>query len=452
MAFLKWLYPGMRVKRWFFLFAAGVAAVSFGLALLFNYRFISVVEENLFTLVYSLTGQYMRAVSALIGSLIVLIGLGIMIYATRLIIRSIVSAVAPEGTDKLADIIFNKRRLNRGASIVVIGGGTGLSTLLRGIKSVTSNITAIVTVADDGGSSGRLRQDFGMVPPGDMRSCLVALADTEPLMEKLFQHRFGGGGDLAGHSFGNLFIAAMTEVLGDVEMALKESSKVLAVRGQVLPSCAKMIGLVAEMEDGQVVQGESNITRSRKKIRRVTIEPADTPAVGSAIEAIKTADAVIIGPGSLYTSVMPNLLVKELADTLRSCKAVKIYVCNVMTQPGETDGYAASDHVQAIVDHVGPGVIDYALVNVQDVASCLLDNYAQEGACPVPADIEKIEALGVQAVRANLISETNWVRHDPVRLARTILAMVYQLKDNPKRLTLFDYYMIERQARKPVNE
>ena len=234
MHLLKWLYPGMKFKRWLLLFSLGTIVASIGIAVVFNYKYIGNIEEFIFRTVYMMTGTYYYTVTAIVGITVILIGLATMLFATRMIIRSVISVLIPESSDKLVDLIFEKRKLNRGPAVTVIGGGTGLSVLLRGIKSITSNITAVVTVADDGGSSGRLREDLGMIPPGDLRNCLVALADTEPLMEKLFQHRFGGHGDLKGHSFGNLFIAAMTEVLGDVERALTESSKVLAVKGRVL--------------------------------------------------------------------------------------------------------------------------------------------------------------------------------------------------------------------------
>ena len=348
-----------------------------------------------------------------------------MFYAMRRIIRSIIDAVAPEGANRLVDIMYQKRRLDKGPAVVVIGGGTGLSTLLRGLKRRTSNLTAIVTVADDGGSSGRLRQELGIVPPGDLRSCLVALADTEPLMEKLFQYRFSGDGDLTGHSFGNLFIAAMTQVVGgDIEQALQESSKVLAVRGQVLPASAKPVRISAQMTDGTVIDGESNIPGARKCIQRVTMEPAAVSAVQAALTAIRDADIVVLGPGSLYTSVIPNLLVRDIAEALRNTKASRVYVCNVMTQPGETDQYTASDHVRAILSHGGPGIIDEVLVNVEEIASCLLENYAKEGACPVEADITELERMGVTVVPAQMISETNWVRHDPERLAKLVFSIL----------------------------
>lgn len=447
MALLKWLYPGMRVKRWFFLFTGGVVAAGFSLALLLNYKFIGAVEGTLFNFAYRLTGTYYGWVPTLVGAVVLAIGLTMMGYAMRRIIRSIVEVVAPGGTDRLVDIIYQKRRLNRGPSVVVIGGGTGLSTLLRGLKVRSSNLTAIVTVADDGGSSGRLRHDLGIVPPGDLRSCLVALADTEPLMEKLFQYRFAGEGDLAGHSFGNLFIAAMTQVVGgDIEQALQQSSKVLAVRGQVLPAANCSLRLSAEMDDGTIVHGESAIPLSGKSIRRVMIEPADVVAVKSAVAAILEADAVVLGPGSLYTSVLPNLLVQEIAAALRKTKAMRMYVCNVMTQPGETTGYKASDHLQALIDHAGPGIVDCVLVNVEEIAGCLLNQYAKEGACPVAADIPMLESMGVRVVTAQLVSATNWVRHNPVRLARLILTTLGERRQEAAKNELHNSAGIESET------
>lgn len=442
MQFLKWLYPGLRFKRWLLLFSVGVIISSLGLAMVFNYQYVGALEEAIFKAVYRMTGQYKYTVTILVGLGILIVGLGVMMLATRQIIRSVISVITPDGSDRLVELIYQKRKLNRGPSVVVIGGGTGLSVLLRGIKSVTSNVTAVVTVADDGGSSGRIREDLGIIPPGDLRNCLVALADTEPLMEKLFQHRFGGTGTLAGHSFGNLFIAAMTEVVGDVEQALQESSKVLKVRGRVLPASTERVRLAAEMIDGTIVEGESEIPRSGKTIKKVFIRPEQVAPVGAAIEAINDADACILGPGSLYTSVLPNLLVGGIADALRHTAAVKIYICNVMTQPGETDGFTASQHVKTIFDHVGSDIIDYVVVNVQGVAPALQEVYSLQGAYPVVADMDNLRGLGVNIVEANLISETNLVRHDPVKLSRTIMRMVYELKASSERMKLLDYYLI----------
>lgn len=442
MHLLKWLYPGMKFKRWLLLFSVGVIMVSLGLAFIFNYKYIGNLEEAIFKAVYMSTGTYYYMVTAIVGSVIVLLGFAIMLLATRLIIRSVITVLIPDSSDKLVDLIYEKRKLNRGPAVTVIGGGTGLSVLLRGIKSATSNITAIVTVADDGGSSGRLREELGIIPPGDLRNCLVALADTEPLMEKLFQHRFGGRSDLAGHSFGNLFIAAMTEVLGDVEKALKESSKVLAVKGRVLPASTQRVRLVATMTDGSIVEGESQIPLAGKRIERVHLYPPNVEPVDSTIDAILDADAIILGPGSLYTSILPNLLVEGVAEALIKSKAVKIYICNVMTQQGETDHYTASMHAKAIIDHAGKGAIDYVLVNDAPIAKETRASYELEGAFPVEIDEEALKELGVKFVKADIISETNVVRHDPVKLSRNIMKMVYDLKSNSENMRLLDYYLI----------
>lgn len=436
MHLLKWLYPGMKFKRWLLLFSAGVMLVSLGLALIFNYKYLDYIEEAIFRAVYLWKGSYNYMFSTLIGIAVVALGAVLMLVATRFVIRSVITVLLPDNSERLVDIIYEKRRLGKGPSVTVVGGGHGLSVLLRGIKSATSNVTAVVTVADDGGSSGRLREELGIIPPGDLRNCLVALADTEPLMEKLFQYRFRGESELAGHSFGNLFIAAMNEVTGDVEKALRESSKVLAVKGQVLPASKDHVRLDAIMEDGTIVEGESNIPEVHKKIHRVRLFPEHVQPVQSALDALTSADAIILGPGSLYTSIMPNLLVDGVAEALRKSKAVKIYICNVMTQPGETDGYTASMHAKAILDHGGKGVIDYMLVNSTPISSDMQAFYAKKGAYPVEVDEDAINALGVGFVKADIINETDVIRHDPDKLSRSVMQMVYRLQ--PSALKGFD--------------
>ena len=438
MHLLKWLYPGMKFKRWLFLFAIGVMMVSLGLALVFNYKYLDIIEEAIFRAVYLWKGSYNYMFTTLVGGSVVILGCICMLMATRFIIRSVITVLLPDNSDKLVDLIYEKRKLGKGPAVTVIGGGHGLSVLLRGIKQATSNVTAVVTVADDGGSSGRLRAELGIIPPGDLRNCLVALADTEPLMEKLFQHRFGGSSELAGHSFGNLFIAAMTEVTGDVEKALKESSKVLAVKGRVLPASTAHVRLDATMEDGTVIEGESHIPEVHKRIKRVHLFPEKVRPVQSALDAIKNADAIVLGPGSLYTSIMPNLLVEDVAETLRKSKAVKIYICNVMTQPGETDGYTASMHVKAILDHAGRGAIDYVLVNSTPISPELEAYYAERGAYPVIVDEDELNELGVGFIKADIISETEVVHHDPAKLSNNVMKMVYSLKSGAG---VRDYYM-----------
>jgi uncharacterized cofD-like protein len=278
-------------------------------------------------------------------------------------------------------------------------------------------------MADDGGSSGRLRQEFDMLPPGDIRNCLVALADTEPLMQQLFQYRFGGSSSLQGHSFGNLFLTAMTKITGDFQRAIQASSKVLAIRGRVVPSTNMPVRLAAEMHDGSVTVGESRISKSEVPIRRIYLEPATCQPTAEALQAIQEAQAIVLGPGSLYTSIIPNLLVEGMADAIVQAKAVKIYVCNVMTQSRETDGFRASDHVRALVAHSNPGVLQVCLVNTEPVPADLLEKYRDEGAFPVEPDVERIRELGYQVLADTLISTENYVRHDPQKVAKLIVQL-----------------------------
>ena len=421
---LKWLYPGMKMKRWLLLFAIGVLMFSFGGALATNYEYLGLAEEEIFMFVYRVAGSYNYMATTIIGFLIMTIGACLMLYSTRSIIRSIIAVLIPDRSEKIVDLIFRERKLGRGPAVTVIGGGHGLSVLLRGIKTSTNNVSAVVTVADDGGSSGRLREELGIIPPGDLRNCLVALADTEPLMEKLFQYRFEGNTALAGHSFGNLFIAAMNEVTGDMETALKASSKVLAVKGRVIPASKEHVRLDAVMTDGTVVEGESQIPEAHKRIRRVQLFPKEVPAVPAALEAIESADAIILGPGSLYTSIMPNLLVDGVARALKNSKAIKIYICNVMTQAGETDNYTASQHAKAILDHTGQGAIDYVLVNSTPIPE---EMWRGTGSTPVEVDEDKINAMGMGLIKADLLSATEVGRHDPAKLCAAVMKIIYSL-------------------------
>jgi uncharacterized cofD-like protein len=306
-----------------------------------------------------------------------------------------------------------------------VGGGTGLSTLLTGLKQRTSNITAIVTVADEGGSSGRLREEFGVLPPGDIRNCLVALSDSEDLLGALFQFRFKEGEGLRGHSFGNLFITALSKVTGDFAKAISESSKVLAIRGNVFPATLQRVRLVAKRLNGRDTVGEEHIREERESpIDRLLLDPGDCSATQESIEAIRQADAIILGPGSLYTSVMPNLLIKGIEEEIRRSKAKKIYVCNVMTEGGETDNFSASDHVGAIVKHTGPGIIDYCVANVSKIPSDLYERYKQEDKYPVEIsdrDEKWFKREKITLVKANIAGIKEFVRHDPVKLSNAIM-------------------------------
>ncbi len=332
------------------------------------------------------------------------------------------SAVAPSRTSNVIDAI-RERRLDRGYKIVVVGGGTGLSTILRGLKKITTNVTAVVTVSDDGGSSGRLQKELGVLPPGDIRNCLVALADDEALVTELFQYRFVEGEGLSGHSFGNLFLAAMTGITGNFDKAVKESSRVLNVKGRVLPSTLAVVRLCAKLVDGREIEGESNIPEARGQIDHVFLDPPQAAPLEEVVTAIRGADAIVLGPGSLYTSIMPNLLVERVGREIEAASAVKIYVCNVMTQPGETDGYTAAAHVRALLRGAGANVCEVVVVN-DELPRKLREAYAEEGQLPVPVDEEQLRTLGVRVVRANVISETQTVRHDSDRLAAVVIGIV----------------------------
>ncbi|MDX8288890.1 YvcK family protein [Metabacillus indicus] len=310
-------------------------------------------------------------------------------------------------------------------SVVIIGGGTGLSVLLRGLKVYPVDITAIVTVADDGGSSGRLRDELSIPPPGDIRNVLAALSDVEPLVENLFQHRFNKGNSLTGHSLGNLILAAMTNITGDFFHAVTEMSKVLNVRGKVLPAANKSVVLHAEMEDGTIVSGESKIPYSGKKIKRVFLSPETIEPLEEAIDVIRKADLILIGPGSLYTSILPNLLVPKLGDEVCKAKAKKVYICNVMTQAGETLDYTASDHVKALNDHMKCPFIDTILVNDEVIPDMMKALYAEELAKPVNYDLEALRELGLEIVHDKIVSyENNVIRHDTVKVAKLLYEMI----------------------------
>ncbi|MHB9155510.1 MAG: gluconeogenesis factor YvcK family protein [Endomicrobiales bacterium] len=306
--------------------------------------------------------------------------------------------------------------------LATLGGGTGLSALLRGLKKYTPNLTAIVTVTDDGGSSGALRRELGVLPPGDIRSCLVALSEEENLMARLFQYRFPSVGALSGHSFGNLFLTAMSALTGGFDLGIARSSEVLAIRGQVLPVTLRSVTLQATLENGRTVQGESNIGRTRTRIRELNLYPSPPPACPAAVEAIAGADGIVIGPGSLYTSVIANLLVDGIVPALRRSRAPKIYVCNIMTQPGETAGYTLRHHLEAIEKHAGDGLIDYVVVNNGKIPARLLRRYSQLESFPVTVD--RAALPGARVVKSNLVSRLEYARHDSDKLAAVIFKLM----------------------------
>ncbi|WP_272049848.1 gluconeogenesis factor YvcK family protein [Paenibacillus thiaminolyticus] len=307
-----------------------------------------------------------------------------------------------------------------------MGGGTGLSVMLRGLKEKPLDITAIVTVADDGGSSGILRQELQMPPPGDIRNVLTALADVEPSLSEMLKYRFPNGTGLAGHSLGNLILAAMTDITGDFVAGIRELSRVLAVRGRVLPAANQAIVLNAEMTDGTIVEGESAIPLAGQRIKRVFFEPAQVEALPEAVQALQEADAILVGPGSLYTSIIPTLLVPKLAQAVKESDAVKIFVCNVMTQPGETDHYKVSDHLEAIQQHVGEHLFDYVIVNDGEIPPQVQDRYAEQGARAVHLDLDEVTKRGYKVIADSLVLFRTYLRHDAEKLSHHI----YQLVEN----------------------
>jgi uncharacterized cofD-like protein len=412
----------MHVKRWLVLLIFGVTFVALGIAYVLTnlYRNQPFPDEA-----YYITLQFIpRAVR---GAIFLLIGVGVIGTALIQLNRSLLSPFRTTGQRGLVDMIYEHRYLARGPKIVAIGGGHGLSTLLRGLKQYTGNLTAVVTVADDGGSSGRLRREMGVLPPGDLRMCLVALADAEPLMTDLFQYRFDKGEGLEGHSFGNLFLVAMQAITGDFEHALRESSRVLAVRGQILPSTLQDVTLNAEYEDGQTAEGESSVGHSKKPIHRIFLSPAHAPAYPEAIKAILEADMIVIGPGSLYTSILPNLLVEDIARAVQAANATKIYVCNVATQRGETDDFRVADHITALERHAGPGLFHYVLVN---------NNSQTRG--DVGRDSRLVEVNGAKhvagdyrIVEADVVDVGHPHFHDPGKLAESLIRIYYDRNNQP---------------------
>ena len=423
--FLKWFYPGMHIKRWIALMAISVAIMTFGLAYILREAYVSGFTFPGF--VYYLTLQFIPRYVR--GGMFMFSAGWLILYSVWKLNHSIVSAVMPNrnGNESIVSMIYNQRALRRGPKIVAIGGGTGLSTLLRGLKEYTTNLTAIVTVADDGGSSGRLRRELGILPPGDVRNCIAALADAEPLMTSLFQYRFSEGSGLAGHSFGNLFIVAMCGVVGNFEDAIRQTSRVLAVRGQIIPSTLANVTLCAKTDDARTIHGESTIseTKAKGRIKEVFLLPENPPAHPETVRAILQADMIILGPGSLYTSVLPNLLVEGVRRAFVASPALKVYVCNVATQPGETDGFGLSDHVAAIEEHTGGHFLHRVVVN--DNLSGTLPNADRSR----PVTVDSLLENGIRLLQADVVSERNRYHHDSKKLAQTLMRLYYDRSQPP---------------------
>lgn len=417
----RWLRPGLGIKRWFALVMLGITLLGLGVAVILIdiYRTDSTDPLLLTILSYASLRFLPRIVRAIIfGGL----GLWLVVYGILQLNRSLLRPFIRPGSD-VVNTLTDFQRRKRGPRIVAIGGGHGLSTLLRGLKAHTSNLTAVVTVADDGGSSGRLRESLGILPPGDIRNCLAALSNDEDMLTQLFQYRFSGARELEGHSFGNLFITALADITGSFESAIVESGRVLSVNGRVLPSTLRDVKLVAAMElphslNEVRVEGESKIPEMAGRVRRVWLEPDDAPAFPPVIKALLNADVIVVGPGSLYTSLLPNLLVHDLLASIRASRAVKIYVSNIATQTGETDSFTCHDHVRALESHIGENVFDVVICN---------SNYTGDlGIASRWVKMDEATLSDPRTYNADLVDDSHPWRHDSLKLAQVIVDVFYE--------------------------
>ena len=419
--FLRWFAPGLGVKRWLFLALVGMTLLGVGLAILLIDLYRTESSNPLLLNVLSVASlrflpRWARTV--VFGSL----GLGMIVFGIWELNRSLMKPYMRPGAH-VVDTLTNYRRRGRGPKIVTVGGGHGLSTLLRGLKFHTHNLTAVVTVADDGGSSGRLRESLGILPPGDIRNCLAALSNDEALLTQLFQYRFSGEPGLTGHSFGNLFISALSDITGSFEEAIAESGRVLSVYGRVLPSTLHNVKLVADVRLPHLtttvrVEGESRIPEIEGQIRHVWLEPNDAPAFPPVISALLNADLIVVGPGSLYTSLLPNLLVRDVLAALQSNRALKVFVCNIAMQPGETQAYSPYDHVRALEEHVGEDLFDVVLCN---------DNYDLPEVNHVQwVRIDEKSMSDTRLYTADLVDYEHPWRHDSIKLAQVLMDLFYE--------------------------
>lgn len=409
---IRWLTPGIGVKRWLMLILIGTIIIAIGS----SYTVLALANVHLLSRLHPIT-EWLLIVAVL------LFGLDILGWGVLKLSRSILAPFRKHQQGRVLDVVYTHSKRSRGLKVVAIGGGTGLPSVLRGLKQYTSNITAVVTVADDGGSSGRLRRELGVLPPGDLRNNIAALADDESLMTRLFQHRFDGG-DLGGHAFGNLFISALAAVTGSIEAALVETERVLNIQGRVLPATLDDVNLVASVRtEGATraitIHGESDITKAGGRIEQIGLNPAEVQAYSESAHAILEADIVVIGPGSLFTSILPNLLVKGIAEALQATSAYKVYVCNVATQPGETDDFTVADHVMALENHVGRDVFNHVLAN---------DLYPEQNAGDntyyvMPAPENHTVTSRYELHYTDLTDTERPWRHDPQKLGRAILKL-----------------------------
>ncbi|WP_353893820.1 gluconeogenesis factor YvcK family protein [Proteinivorax hydrogeniformans] len=437
--FSKWFYPGLSVKRWVIVLSISILGLSAGVAL------IAVAVEQLQDRTRSLASQFLNFLgdyALVLAGLVIIFSLVVMVISIVKINRNI-TGVFTGKQKKIVDTMYTKAQLSRGPNIVVFGGGTGLSMLLRGLKKYSTNITAVVTVADDGGSSGKIRGDMGVLPPGDIRNCLVALADTESYLEIIIQHRFTID-ELKEHNLGNLILASLAQKIGFVN-AIKELGKVLAVRGRVYPATLEpTISLRAKFKDGTEVVGETKIAQENKQIKKISIIPDKAEPLPETLQAIENADAIILGPGSLYTSIIPHFLVDGISDAIKNAKAPVYYICNVMTQKGETLNYTASDHIKALENHSVKNIADYIVLNNKKISDKHAKIYKElDNAEPVKIDEKRLKEKGVITLQEDLLEDDEMqVRHSSAKLAKFILG--HLIKQDYRNKSFIDHYLLDK--------
>jgi len=414
---LRWLIPGMRVKRWILLAVLSMGSIVTAILCAFG---VDLVRALYRALPVSSTAR-----GGLIAGLcaVGVVGFGVALWR---LVRSVARGVAPGAREKPSTMIYRTRILDRAPAVVALGGGTGLSTLLRGLKEETSNITAVVTVTDDGGSSGRLRREMDVLPPGDVRNCMLALAEDETELSTLLQYRFGGPHELAGHSLGNLLLSGLEQATGGFDRAVEAMSHMLRIRGDVLPSTLMNTRLVATMGDGATVEGESRIVSDPRPIQKLRLSPQSVKPYERVLKAIDKADLILLGPGSLFTSLIPNLLVEGIAKAIEGASAEKVLVANLMTQPGETDGFTLRNHLWALHEYIDLGCFDLVIANAAAPDAATLARYHDEAAEPVLDDLGDGSEFGLAVIREDLLAMAQWegkqtVKHASVKLARTLV-------------------------------
>lgn len=435
--------PGIKIKRWIFFGFIGITLSIISIVQIFSNK------------EYNISVKVLYLFLTVIGFVIIYVSLSNFIKSFIELINN--EKIKITVNDKnIEDLVYEKRVHVEGPKIVVIGGGTGLSTMLRGLKLYTNNITAIVTVGDDGGGSGKLRADIGMLPPGDIRNCILALADTEPIMEDLLQYRFTEG-YLRGQSFGNLFLAAMDGISDNFESAVQKMSSVLAVTGKVLPVTLDDMKLIAELENGNIIEGESIIPteaiKQKSKIKELKINPKKAQPLLDVLMAISEADAVVIGPGSLYTSIIPNLLVENIVECINKSDAIKIYISNVMTQPGETDNFKVSDHIKTLMKYSGKNSIEYVIANSGTIPDEIKEKYLKKGSELVELDYDGIKNLGVEIVGTDLVKVTNgYVKHDEENLAQILITTILDKKLLYDKKRIMEYMHVSKKVEDNVSK